>query len=181
LAVEPALHREKGGLPAGTLERLVAENLGWLQGWLRGRVNDRELIHDVSQESFLKAFRSVRDLKDLARFPAWLYRIAENTLRDHLRSKVRRRRVVASDDLDALESRVETIDPERTEEAERLMAAIRSLPARYREPFLLRHSRELSYTRIAEILGLSENAVQVRVFRARRMLAKKLTARPAEI
>src|SRR5262245_20198244 len=43
-------------LPPGTLEQLVAENLGWLQGWLRGRVDDWELIHDVSQDSFLKAF-----------------------------------------------------------------------------------------------------------------------------
>jgi RNA polymerase sigma-70 factor (ECF subfamily) len=48
------------------------------------------------------------------------------------------------------------------------------LPERYREPMLLRHVRDLSYQEIASILGISENAVQVRIFRARQMLRESL-------
>jgi RNA polymerase sigma-70 factor (ECF subfamily) len=158
------------------MEKLVEENLPWLTGWLRGRLGDPELVHDVCQESFLKALKSVSRLKDISRFPAWLYRIAENTLRDHLRGKARRGRwLQLTNQLEerGAESRVaEELDA--AEEAERLLLAVRSLPSRYREPLLLRHARDLSYVEIGTILGISENAVQVRIFRARQMLKGKL-------
>ena len=145
-------------------------------------MRDPDLVHDICQESFLKAFRSLGELKDASRFGSWLYRIAENTLRDHLRRKVRQgRRMTFSDDLDRLEApdeprgRVgEAERAEEAEEAERLLGLVRGLPPRYREPLLLRHSRDLSYAEIGRILGIRENAVQVRIFRARKMLRDTL-------
>lgn len=164
------------GTSDGLWERLIAENVGWLRGWVRARVRDPEAVHDICQEAILKALRSKRALRYLGRFPSWLYRIAANTLRDHLRRAARRkRRISLTDDLDALESSIR--DSERlseTEEAERLLAAVDALPPRYREPLVLRHSRDLSYKEIGQILGISENAVQVRIFRARKMLRERL-------
>lgn len=160
----------------GLMDKLVEENLPWLRGWLRGRLSDPELVHDVCQESFLKALKSVSRLKDVSRFPAWLYRIAENTLRDHLRRKARWRHLLKFTD-ELKERGVEPSsaeDLDTSEEAEKLLQAIRGLPARYREPLLLRHARDLSYAEIGAILGISENAVQVRVFRARQMLKSKV-------
>jgi RNA polymerase sigma factor (sigma-70 family) len=156
----------------GALERLVRENLGWLRGWLRGRVRDPELADDLCQEAFLRALRRYGGLRDPERIRAWLYRIAVNTLRDHLRSEHRRRgKVVFTDQIEELETPTEAEDAlGRDESAERLLAAIRALPARLREPLLLRHSQNLSYREIAKILGISENAVQVRIFRARQLL-----------
>ncbi len=158
--------------------RLVEENLGWLRGWFRGRVKDPDLTDELCQESFLRALRRISGLRDVALFPGWLYRIAENTLRDHLRAKIRRKKVVFTPDLEeaahpeapAFDPR----DPEKQEETERLLAAIRELPPKLREPLLLRHSRDLPYREIAAILGIRENAVQVRIFRARRLLRRKL-------
>ena len=163
-------------------DRLVRENLGWLRGWVRSRVRDPELAHDICQDAVLKALRAARTLKDHSKFPSWLYRIAQNTLRDHLRRQARRRRwLLFTDNVDPLEARVHPSAPrgagsnpaqaeEAAEEAERLLEAVQRLPPRYREPLLLRHSEDLPYARIAEILGISENAVQVRIFRARKML-----------
>ena len=159
-----------------SLERLVKENHGWLSGWLRGRVGDPDLAHDICQDSLVKALRSISKLQDLSKFPSWLYRIAENTLRDHLRRKVSRQKklqftpkveevAVPSDH----EKRVDQEDA-----TQKLLEAVRALPAKLREPFLLRHSRELSYEEIGSILKLSKNAVQVRVFRARRLLRQSL-------
>jgi RNA polymerase sigma-70 factor (ECF subfamily) len=175
-------------LPAGSPQpvpgwaKLVDENIGWLRGWVRGRVRDPDLVHDICQESFLKALRSLGELKDASRFGSWLYRIAENTLRDHLRRKARQaRRMTFSDDMDSLEARPEAPGrigeadkAETAEEADRLLGLVRSLPPRYREPLLLRHSRDLSYAEIGRILGIRENAVQVRIFRARKMLRETL-------
>jgi RNA polymerase sigma-70 factor (ECF subfamily) len=165
--------RSEAALP----QRLVDENIGWLQGWVRGRVADADLAHDICQDAFLKALRSLSRLKDLSRFPAWLYRIAQNTLRDHMRSRARRHRSFSRvEDLDALASAApaaaESLDA--AEEAERLLRAVRALPARYRDPLLLRHARDLSYAEIGSILGVSEKVIQVRMFRARKMLEKML-------
>jgi RNA polymerase sigma-70 factor (ECF subfamily) len=154
------------------LEDLVSRNLPWLTGWVKGRVKDPELVHDICQDSFLKALRGVPRLKDLSKFSPWLYRIARNTLRDHLRRSIRRKRKLQfAGDLDAIPGPLPTsADPSDAEEAERLLEKVRALPSRYREPLLLRHSENLTYAEIGKILRISENAVQVRIFRARRML-----------
>jgi RNA polymerase sigma factor (sigma-70 family) len=167
---------QEAGERQQSLERLVRENHGWLSGWIRGRVGDRDLAHDISQDALLKALRSVSQLQDISKFPSWLYRIAQNTLRDHLRRKVSaRKRVQFTTQLDEVtvpSDHERKVDEE--EDVERLLEAIRALPAQFREPLLLRHSRDLSYEEIGAILGLRENAVQVRVLRARRLLRKSL-------
>ncbi len=157
---------------------LVEENLGWLRGWFRGRVKDPDLTDELCQESLLRAIRRLSGLRDLALFPGWLYRIAENTLRDHLRAKLRRKKVVFTplleEEVQPAAPAFDSRDPEKAEETERLLSAIRELPPKLREPLLLRHSRDLPYREIAAILGIRENAVQVRIFRARRLLRQKL-------
>ena len=164
------------GSPA---ERLVAENMGWLRGWLKAKVRDPETAADLCQDSLLKALRSASVLRDPGKFASRLYRIAQNTLRDHLRREKRRRsRIQYTGDLESFDrSAPSSGRPEEVEEAEQLLEAIGKLPERLREPLLLRHSRGLSYGEIASILGVTENAVQVRVFRARKRLLERFGAR----
>lgn len=157
------------------LDGLVQGNAGWLRGWFRGRVRDPHLVDDLCQETFLRALRGFSRLKDPSRFSAWLYRTAENLLRDHFRRKKRRGdTVVYTDQLEA-EDREPTPESRLSnrEEAEALLERIEALPGRYREPLLLRHAEELSYAEIGALLGLSENSVRVRIFRARQMLREK--------
>src|SRR5262245_1728188 len=165
----------------GRLTRLVEENLSWLRGWIVARVKDPDLADDLCQEAFLRAFRKLSMLRDPDRFPAWLFKIAGNTLRDHLRREARRRkRITFVPDLEDVDRPVAPGDPLAKEEAaEKLLEAIRELPRKLRDPLLLRHSKDLSYREIARILGISENAVQVRVFRARRKL-RELCEAPRE-
>ena len=161
-----------GATGSSKLEGLVRTNTGWLRGWFRGRIRDPELVDDLVQEAFLRALRGFSRLRDPSRFSAWLYRTAENLLRDHFRRKSRRGdKVVFTDDLEG-EDRSPTPDEKlsRREEAERLLAKVESLPDRYREPLLLRHARELPYSEIGAMLGISENSVRVRIFRARQEL-----------
>ncbi len=164
--------------PTPRLEGLVRGNAGWLRGWFRGRVRDPEIVDDLCQETFLRALRGFSRLRDPARFPAWIYRTAENLLRDHLRRKRRRGdRVVFTDSLDTPD-RDPTPEEKmlRKEMASELLASVEELPARYREPFLLRHTRDLTYAEISNLLGVTESAVRVRVFRARKILREKCDA-----
>ncbi len=83
------------------LDGLVRGNAGWLRGWFRGRVRDPELVDDLCQETFLRALRGFSRLRDPSRFSSWLYRTAENLLRDHFRRKKRRGdKVVFTDQLE---------------------------------------------------------------------------------
>jgi len=172
----PALNSTKDPSGEDPKRRLVESNLGWLRGWVRGRIRDPEVVHDVCQDAFVKALKSWDELKDPAKFPAWLYRIAENTLRDHIRgTKRRRRRFAEVEDLDQVAAPAVSADPVGVqEEADRVLAKLDGLPRPYREPLLLRHAQDLSYAEIGRILGLTENAVQVRIFRARKMLREAL-------
>ncbi len=156
------------------LEELIQENLGWLRGWFRGRLKDPGFADDLCQDTFLRAFRNLSRLRDPDRFSSWLYRIATNTLRDHLRGEARKqKRTIPTEELDLFEAEKGARDPNLTEDVEKLLDTIRELPARLREPLLLRHSQDLSYKEIGKILGIRENTVQVRIFRARKMLRKR--------
>jgi RNA polymerase sigma-70 factor (ECF subfamily) len=164
-----------GGGPSSP-ETLVKCNLGWLRGWLAARLSGRDAAEadDLCQEVLLRALRSARALRDPERFPGWLYRIAANVLHDYLRQKARRRRLVRSLEVEVEDPRDAAAAVDLGEELKEALGAVLALPATYREPMLLKHVEDLSYAEIGKILGLSQNAVQVRIFRAREMLRQKL-------
>jgi len=129
-------------------------------------------VDDLCQDILLRAFRGFHKLRDPDRFPAWLYRIATNVLRDHIRRAVQRRQ-----EAHVTEIELPTNDPaahgiDRQEDVDEAIREVLELPPKYREPMLLRHVDELSYAEISRILGVSTNAVQVRIFRARERLRR---------
>jgi len=143
----------------------------------------RDDAEDLAQDAFLQAFSRLADFRVGARFHPWLYTIALNLCRNHLR----RRTLVkwmslqptrTEDRSTPLDPPERSPDPETAlldQEAEaRLQSAIEGLPLKYREVFLLRQSQELSYEEIAEITGLPLGTVEVRLFRARKRLLAAL-------
>lgn len=136
-------------------------------------LGDREEAADAVQEIFLRAYRALPRFRLNARFHTWLYTIALNWLRSRLRSRRSRRAVEAR--LPPPAGGPDPADVALDREAERLAAAaLDGLPPRYREPFVLRHSQELSIREIGDVLGLPEGTVKVRLHRARLMLAAAL-------
>ena len=90
------------------LARLVRDHHQFVWTVAMRITGNREDAADVCQDVFLKAFRSLAKLKDPERFPAWLYSIAQNTLKDHLRRKRRRTgQVILSEKLDELQAAYE--------------------------------------------------------------------------
>jgi RNA polymerase sigma-70 factor (ECF subfamily) len=146
-------------------------------------VRDREIANDLVQETFMKAFSSLKSYRSEYRFSTWLYKIAANSSIDHLRKK----RIQAlsldnpiktEDGEVAIEVADYTHHPEeemvRRERAVSIDEAIVSLPDKYRRVIVARHMEEKSYEEIADELGLPVGTVKARIFRARELLKKKL-------
>jgi RNA polymerase sigma-70 factor (ECF subfamily) len=151
---------------------------------MTGRTADAE---DLTQETFLQAFARLGDFRVGSRFHPWLYTIALNLCRNHLRRRGLLRWLPLQLEPGAERpAEIEPVEPgpdpedrllEREGE-ERLQKALAALSPKYREVFLLRQSRELSYEEIAQVTGVPLGTVEVRLFRARQQLLAALGARP---
>lgn len=148
-----------------------------LYSYLRFHLPSPDLAEDLTAEVFLRALKSFPRFDPAAGTPrAWLFRIAQNALRDHHRQATRRQLVPISGMWD-LES--EAPSPEERllweEEVARLLAAMAQLPANDREVIGLCYGSELSMGEAGEILGLSDTATRTRLWRALGRLRKILT------
>ncbi|MGQ9616418.1 MAG: RNA polymerase sigma factor [Spirochaetota bacterium] len=145
-------------------------------------LGNNEEAEEAVQEILLKVYRSLGKFLLSRRFHPWLYTIALNWLRSHLRRRGRRRRhePLRFEDLGSREDiRGREKDPaEQLEEreAERVaQKAIMGLRREYREVFILRHIEGLSTDEVAQILKLPEGTVKTYLYRARQELIKTLT------
>jgi len=146
-------------------------------------IRDREEANDITQETFIRAFKSLRYYRPKYALSTWLFRIATNRCIDHLRK--RKIRTVSLDQ--GMETKTGELRREIPDTSTRpdeiffqkrrmisIERAIDSLPLKYREVILLKHKEDRSYEEIAQILNLPLGTVKVRIFRARELLKKKL-------
>jgi RNA polymerase sigma-70 factor (ECF subfamily) len=149
---------------------------------MTGNAADAE---DLAQEAFVQAYSRLADFRLGSRFHPWLYTIALNLCRNHLRRQAILRWVPLHRDKPGNSAIPEDLtasayNPEEAlldqEAEERLHEAIATLPTKYREVFVLRQSEGLAYEEIAEVTGLPMGTVEARLFRARRLLLKALGA-----
>ena len=141
-----------------------------------GIVRDRHEVEDVAQDVFLKVFTRIDAFDGRSRFYTWLYRVAANTAKDHVKKRSRRPAVALDED-----AGIETGAPgpadsaERSEARRRVREAIAGLPVRYREVLALRELEGLSYNEIATVLRVSLGTVESRLHRARSRLKEVLS------
>jgi RNA polymerase sigma-70 factor, ECF subfamily len=134
-----------------------------------------ETARDLVQTTFLKAYQALAKLDDPGLFYYWLFSIARNEALGHLRQKSGSGKNVPLDDASGMwdgETPHEILEREEIHElVERLLARLKT---EYREVLILRQFESLSYAEIAAITGDSLSAVESRLFKARRTLAKYL-------
>jgi RNA polymerase sigma-70 factor (ECF subfamily) len=139
---------------------------------------------DISQEVFLKVYRSFATFRKGARLGSWLYRVTYNASIDHLRRKGAAPEPVADDVLEylsrdgaALPGR-SAVDPAAAAESsqlqERIARALEKVSPQEKAVFLLRHYEDLMLKDIAASLGLSLGSVKSYLFRAVRKLQREL-------
>ena len=146
-----------------------------------GILRDRDAVEDVVQETFTKAFYRIGSFKGGSSLYTWLYRVAVNAAKDHIKSR-RRRPASSFDELPGRATLPAGAPPmmeglERRELRLAVREAIARLPRRFRNVLALREIEGMAYNEIAEVLGLSLGTVESRLFRARRRL-KALLAQP---
>ena len=165
--------RPSSGLPQD-FEAWFQEYRGPVFRYVRFRVATREVAEDVTSEVFMKALRSIhRYDPQIASPKTWLLRIARNAVTDHLRALRRRGSLHVS--LDRVPDLVADVPSQeervvRDERIQRLLNASRILRKADQEILSLRYGSGLDNSEIAEHLGISNNAVAVRLHRALKRL-----------
>lgn len=174
---------ERSGLPQ-RFEDWYDQHRPTVFRYVRFRVATREVAEDVTSEVFLKALRSF-DRYDANRASprTWLLRIARNAVTDHLRSLRRRGSLHVS--LDRVPDLVADSPSQeervlKQERIQRLLNANQTLRSADQEILSLRYGGGLTNGEIAETLGISHNAVAVRLHRALKRLKSAVAEHEAE-
>jgi RNA polymerase sigma-70 factor (ECF subfamily) len=174
---------------AAAFNRFVEDRTADVYALLYRLTEDAEEARDLTQETFLQAFRSIANFRGDADLRTWLYRIAVNQARNRWRWWRRRRRgsTVSLDEPAARDSE-QTLgarlrdegarDPERDalahEREQLIVAALATLARPYREAVVLRDIEGLSYEEVAAALEISIGTVKSRLSRGRAELRRRL-------
>lgn len=158
------------------IERLIAR-----------MVRDVDLVPDIAQETFIRAYRALHQFRGDAQFYTWLYRIAVNTAKKSL-VDLKRNPVVTESALRAGDDEDETSrlgyeliseeTPETVLAAQEIAAAVNgameALPEDLRQAVTLREIEGLSYEEIATVMGCPIGTVRSRIFRAREAISQRV-------
>ncbi len=146
-------------------------------------VRNREVVEDLVQEAFVKAFDSLKSYNRDYAFSTWIYRIATNNSIDYLRKKKLNtlsidEPVPGKDGDMKMELTDETSHTDREiirkQRKALIREAIENLPEKYRVVIRMRHMEEFSYEEISEELNLPLGTIKAHIFRARELLNKSL-------
>jgi RNA polymerase sigma-70 factor (ECF subfamily) len=174
--LEELVQQARGG-DAAAFGELVRRTHAATFTLARRLVSDDDDARDVTQEAYLRAFRSIGRFRGDAQFTTWLYRITANCASTQLGKRRRHHHHDLDDDLDVVDDEP-TRDPVAATDGallrRHLEEAIAELPSRLRSVVVLRDVYDLSHAEIAEQLGISESAAKVRLHRARRRLRARV-------
>ncbi|HSE32320.1 MAG TPA: sigma-70 family RNA polymerase sigma factor [Pyrinomonadaceae bacterium] len=181
------IERLKRGESAA-FEVLVNERSGEIYGLLYRLTENPEEARDLTQETFLRAFQSIRSFRGDSDLRTWIYRIAINQARNRWRWWRRRRRdstvSIDATDENGKPTLVATLKAENVQSPEQdtlahereviLRNALKDLRRVYRETVILRDIEGLAYEEIAVALDISVGTVKSRLARGRQELRSKL-------
>lgn len=168
------------GSIADQVVALLEREEGALRWVIARYVRDASTVDDIFQEVSIKVLKRIDTVRDQDALRGWLFQLARNACLDWLRSSDRRKKIVNSDDL--LADRSAKGDMGRNsvdviisrERIDAVRRALGELPVAQREALLLRIDEELDHEAIAARLGISRQAVEVRLCRGRAALKERL-------
>jgi RNA polymerase sigma factor (sigma-70 family) len=177
--VNAAVTRRAADAREAEFARIFEEYSSPIYNYVLRMVADPDRAADVTQDTFIKAYRKLDTLTDASSTRSWLYRIATNTAIDDMR----RRRMVSAvpDDSPVFTNRADDRPgPEAQAMAstldERVQRALMSLRPNHRQCLLLSDLEDMSAQHIGEVMGLSYAAVRTLLCRARGEMRKALAA-----
>lgn len=182
----PLIERVKNG-DVKAFEMLVVKYQRRIERLIGRMVRDVDLVPDIAQETFIRAYRAIPQFRGESAFYTWLYRIAVNTAkkalvdlkRDPIVTESARMSRDEEDETSRLETELshgETPDAmlASKEIASAVNASIEALSEDLRQAITLREIEGLSYEEIAEVMNCPIGTVRSRIFRAREAIAQRL-------
>jgi RNA polymerase sigma-70 factor (ECF subfamily) len=180
------VERFKGG-DMHAFEMLVVKYQRRIERLIGRMVRDSDLVQDIAQETFIRAYRALPNFRGESAFYTWLYRIAVNSAKKAL-SDMKRDPVltesafaVRDDDDETSRGETELTDGETPESllaskeiAATVNAAIEALSEDLRQAITLREIEGLSYEEISEVMNCPIGTVRSRIFRAREAISERL-------
>jgi RNA polymerase sigma-70 factor, ECF subfamily len=168
-------------------ELLVIKYQSRIQRLIGRMVRDVDLVEDIAQETFIRAYRALHQFRGDAQFYTWLYRIAVNTAKKSL-MELKHTPTVLDGSFHASEDEDETsqpkIEPTTDETPESVLAAkeiagvvnaaMEALPEDLRQAVTLREIEGLAYDEIAVIMNCPIGTVRSRIFRAREAISARI-------
>ena len=165
-------------------ELLVIKYQRRIQRLIGRMVRDVDLVEDIAQETFLRAYRALHQFRGDAQFYTWLYRIAVNTAKQHL-LELKRDPTVSETTIQSNQDEDETFwtgtEPTTDETPESVLAAkeiglavnaaLEALPPDLRQALTLREIEGLTYEDIADVMNCPIGTVRSRIFRARETIS----------
>ena len=181
--------------PVQIEERIIAakngdqQALAWIieyyaesvHGFIYSVIGKRQYVEDLAQDTFIKMISGIKTFELKAPFRSWLFRIALNVCRDHIRRK-RVRNIVTYLTKDNTDYEIPIIDytqnPEidldSSETLKQIQQILQNLPEPLKVVFLMRDVQELTYEEISDALKWKIGTVKSRLFRARKEIARLL-------
>jgi RNA polymerase sigma factor (sigma-70 family) len=157
-----------------TTQDLYSQYSRQIYSYCLHKLRSREEAEDAVQTTFMNAFRSLQRGATTQFEQAWLFKIAQNVCFARQSSASKRLRLEAPNDFEMLQEIVPAREGEQPLELMGLEEALEQMPENQRRAILLREWQGLSYREIADELELSQAAVEMLIFRARRALAGAL-------
>ena len=173
-------------------ESVVRQHGGALLAVARRMLRNDDDAREAVQDAFLQAFRAIQHFREEARLSTWLHRIVVNAALMRLRSASRRPEGAIDDLLPTFDEEghhAEQIRPlplsvesalESAEARAEVRKCVDQLPEQYRAVIVLRDLQELSTAETATVLGITENAVKIRLHRAHQALRALIVSQLTE-
>ena len=152
------------------METLYRENVKIVSHYLYSMCGDVELVKDLTQETFLRAYESLERFDGSCKISTWLCQIAKHLLYQTY-AKAGRQVIMEQDETKPAKENTEQTVLNRIELID-CLKELQKLPEQVREVMYLRVMSDLSYREIGEIMGKSENWARVNFYRAKELLLK---------
>ncbi|WP_249870086.1 sigma-70 family RNA polymerase sigma factor [Oceanobacillus saliphilus] len=139
-------------------------------------VHNKVIAEDLTQDIFVKCYKSLHTYKGNSKLKTWLWKIAINHCKDYLKSWYNKNVIVLANETNYTGDKQESVEQTviQSDDDQRLATAVMDLPIKYREVIYLFYFEELQIKEIALVLEAKESTVKTRIRRAKELLKKGL-------
>ena len=139
-------------------------------------VKNKAIAEDLTQDIFVKCYKSLHTYNRKSKLRTWLWRIAINHCKDYLKSWYNKKVIFSEKQMEKGHTQKETVETAviQKSEDEKLVSTVMNLPIKYREVIFLYYFEEMSIKEIVEVTSVKENTVKTRMRRAKELLKEQL-------